>query len=201
MRISTISVPLLLLAFVAPAIHAGSPSSPEATDPSGDAFAGATYLAALDITSAWFTTGNFHPLAAPSPQITIQVADLGAAAPAADAKNEDVRYHYRVDFVDAGGVTRWTECVIALAPAPGVTLTAQSGLSAGVYCEGATPTHFAATIDPVADRVSMWLNGGAFVSNVQISTWSGPATAVLGPGVRGPGPVDVAFSSDYVLGS
>lgn len=85
-----------------PAALAGSAGAPDITDASGDA------PAPLDVTSAWFTDAG--PTRAGMDDVTvdltIQLADLGAAAPVADDNRDDSRYYYRLSFTPSSTGSR-----------------------------------------------------------------------------------------------
>lgn len=207
MKIMSVLAYSIAITLLSPLAWGGSPSDPESTDNTGDAMVGGTYLPALDMTSAWFTTGLRLPVGfnqLPTAKLTIKVADLGAAAPVADAKAEDIRYHYRMDYRE-NSVAQWVECSISLAAAAtgGVPLATKTGLGVGAYCEGprAASNTDGMSVDIQADSVSIWTisSSGLLMSNIVLTTWSGPATATPGPSYKGTAAVDRAFSADYIV--
>ena len=192
----------VLAILVAPAVLAGTPAAPEVVDGSGE-----TSNAALDISAGWFTTGGLaHPLTPSKTDrvvtFTWKLADLGLAAPAADATTEDIRYHYDLSFKSSSYPNPvLVRCYIQLVDSSAVITDIQSSpFSVGTACidarDGAAIILEAnPDVNVEADTFTVSLetpfNGGVglppgtVLSAISLKTAGGPAATTLSPLLAG----------------
>ena len=163
---------LVLGAILFPAVHAGSPSEPELTDPAGDA------PPALDVLAAWWSSPSPSSVA-----VTIKLSDILVGQPLADNNHEENRWYYTLSFstsaYTAPITVRCTVGSVESSPVRGSTITGDVGLVAGTECVAsrvqAFNNRFAFNVNTAVDKLANTLT-------ITMAETSNPTVVDIGPG-------------------